>query len=127
MKLQISQQEAQNTLRKKSHFDINFQIIDQKTFKIGWSLISLEIKIVKLENEKFYMTCNSSMINSALGFLSGKWPLLNSFIDINNGEIIVHLNKIPDLHKVLSEIEVDDISFVDNNLEVNFHLKGVVA
>lgn len=138
MKLWITNLELSDIVRQKAgiRFPIVFETIDSKTLSIGVEIntlvrkkvVSIPVTIVSISGTKIHLNCTSgsAKLDFAISFLCNAIPSLRNklyMLDIQGSQILVHLDKIEQAKKALEYISIQDISFVEDKLDVDFVLR----
>ena len=141
MKIQIPLDEMSALIKAKSGHEIQFTAQGKKTIKVNYDLnvkmpivgnvsknISADFTIKGLEGEKLHLSYSSNMLGlkSILPSLFKMFPSINkdnlvAFTD--DSDLVVDLSKIDKVHKVLEQVEIEDITFSDTSMEVLFSMK----
>lgn len=132
MIVSISFEELSKIAKEKTKFNFFFQKEDERTIKIEFKLMSLapsvgiDIGFIKLEHEDLFLSYEGGIASVALDKISNMIPSINlkGIIDLEAHQAIVHLSKIEKAHKVLENVEVNDIKVDENCVNIIFNLKS---
>lgn len=138
MELQIPLIEASRLVNAKSGKDIALTVINSKTIQVGYDVkvkvpilgemsknVVLDVTIDKLVGEKLHLSYSARGMGMDL-ILKGLLAVLPTSCVVADGHntLILDLSKIESAHKVLSQIEVEDIMFKDECMIADFTVKA---
>lgn len=91
-------------------------------------VVSIPVTIVSISGTKIHLNCTSgsAKLDFAISFLCNAIPSLRNklyMLDIQGSQFLVHLDKIEQAKKALEYISIQDISFVEDKLDVDFVLR----
>lgn len=141
MILQIPITEAEHLIEAKTGRRISVFVIDNNTFKVGHELkvktflaeitknISIDIKIEKMIDNSLYLLYSSGglVTDMALNGILSAFPAFSSknvvrFVERNR--LVVNLTEIEEARKFLKNIRINNISFANENVIVDFNVRN---
>lgn len=136
MLLTITYPEIQDLIKQKAQKNIRLSAIDSRTVSVSTDIVlpmvgAKEIKVQLILNEinNDYALLSYSnglgvdfIITAFLKYIETQTDI-SYFQSLPNNRIKIQLNKIPKLQSVLKTIEVQNLSFMTSNMELNFQLK----
>lgn len=136
MQLNVTFTEIENLIKQKAQRDIHLSAIDRRTIGVstdisiplvGTKEVKVQLTLEEINNEYALLFYNNGIgvdlaIKGVLKFIEMQSNV--SYVHgLPNNRIKVQLNKIPKLQSVLKTIEVQNLSFMTSNMELNFKLK----
>lgn len=136
MQLNVTFTEIENLIKQKAQRDIHLSAIDRRTIGVstdisiplvGTKEVKVQLTLEEINNEYALLFYNNGIgvdlaIKGVLKFIEMQSNV--SYVQgLPNNRIKIQLNKIPKLQSVLKTIEVQNLSFMTSNMELNFKLK----
>ena len=141
MQLLIPFTEASDMIKTKSGQTINLSTVDEKTVKVEYRIqkripilgdiskeFSLNLTYKGLVNEVLKLSYSADAVGIDL-IIKGLLAIVSSLVEqkvVEIGEnnlMLVHLDKIENVHKALQQIDVEDIRFQEGMAVADFHIK----
>ena len=135
MNIQIQFSEIQSLVKSKTGREIGLSAIDERTVKAEAKVsvkvpflgeieknIGVNVSVEKIEGNDVHLKYEGGMgtdmiIGGLLTFLSST-PAMKMVEKTQGNRIVVHLNEIKEAQKVLEMVELTDIVFQDNAMNV---------
>ena len=140
MKIVLDYQEIQSLIKSKTGREIVLSAIDEQTVKAEAKVsvkvpflgeikksIGVNVSVEKIEGNNVHLKYEGGMgtdmiIGGLLTFLSST-PAMKMVEKTQGNGIVVHLNEIKEAQKVLEIIELTDIVFQDNAMNVEGRIR----
>ena len=140
MKATIEYSEIQSFVKSKTRREIGLSVIDERTVKAEAKVnvkvpflgeieksIGVNVSVEKIEGNDVHLKYEGGMgtdmiIGGLLTFLSST-PAMKMVEKTQGNGIIVHLNEIKEAQKVLEMVELTDIVFQDNAMNVEGRIR----
>lgn len=131
MKAEISYQEILALLSKKVSYPIALQYVSADTVAVSTSVkvwfvhksVTVNIKVVQIDDADVTIQYSggfglSQLMNLILQFINSKGEFDNLYKQIDDNQIVIHLDKIPQLQSTLDVIMPTDIAFNETGIKV---------
>lgn len=140
MKIVLDYQEIQSLIKSKTGREIVLSAIDERTIKAEAKVsvkvpflgkieksIGVNVSVEKIEGNDIWLKYDGGMgtdmiIDGLLSFLSSTAAMKMVEKTQGNG-IVVHLDEVEEARKVLDLVELTDIAFNDNAVDIEGKLK----
>lgn len=142
MKLNIPLTELSSLIKAKAHKDIQLRQISERTLSIGYVInvkvpiigtinktIEIRITVKSIVGDDLHLSYDAGASGDLI--IKGLVKLIpqekfSSTIDFKeNSIVILHLGKIEKLQEPLKYIQINDISFNEEEAKIDFSLKGI--
>ena len=140
MQVKFEYSEIQSLIKAKTGRDISLSAIDEQTVKAEAKVsvkvpflgeieksIGVNVSVEKIEGNDVHLQYEGGMgtdmiIGGLLSFLSST-PAMKVVEKTPGNGIVVHLNEVKEARKVLDLVELTDIAFNDNAVDIEGKLK----
>ena len=140
MKIVLDYQEIQSLIKSKTGREIVLSAIDERTIKAEAKVsvkvpflgeieksIGVNVSVEKIEGNDVHLKYEGGMgtdmiIGGLLSFLSST-PAMKMVEKTQGNGIVVHLDEVEEARKVLDLVELTDIAFNDNAVDIEGKLK----
>ena len=140
MKIVLDYQEIQSLIKSKTGREIVLSAIDERTIKAEAKVsvkvpflgkieksIGVNVSVEKIEDNDIWLKYDGGMgtdmiIDGLLSFLSST-PAMKVVEKTQGNGIVVHLDEVEEARKVLDLVELTDIAFNDNAVDIEGKLK----
>lgn len=136
MLLSITFQEIQNLIRQKTQKDIRLSTVDNQTIcastsvslpLVGTKEVKVQLRLEDITNDYALLSYNNGLgvdlaIKGVLKYLEVQSNV--SYVQgLPNNRIKLQLNQIPKLKDALSKIVIQNLSFTNGNVVIEFRMK----
>lgn len=139
MILNISIDEAVDIIKARTHKPISMRIVNSNTINVGYEVsvkiplignrsktISVDLIIDNVTDSDIYIHYSTGIIggDSLINALLSYFPAINNSKVVEaceDGHIMIHLNELDQLKGMLEKIEINSISFGDDDIMVDFN------
>ena len=140
MQVKFEYSEIQSLIKAKTGREIGLSVIDERTVKAEAKVsvkvpflgeieksIGVNVSVEKIEGNDVHLKYDGGMgtdmiIGGLLTFLSSS-PALKLMLKTQGNGIVVHLDEVEEARKVLDLVELTDIAFNDNAVDIEGKLK----
>ena len=136
MKVEISFEEILGMLRKKVSHPVSLKYVASDTIAVNTSIkvafiqknITMNIQVVKIDGTDATLSYSGGMsvdliVSAVLHFLDDAENIGSLYKQLPNNQLLIHLDKIPQLQSVLKAAALQAITFTDNAAQVFASLK----
>lgn len=135
MVLNVSFSEIKETIREKTGKTPEILYVDNKTVKVGYmvavkvpflgkisKMIEVNITVDGFIGEELWLSYDAGIgVNMIVNGLFRMLPLANELVELSeSSKAVIHLDKIEKVHEVLQHIEVHEIRFDADGMNVDF-------
>ena len=132
MKVELAYYEITEYLRIHNNQELGFSYVSPSTINVQTDVkvtfvkthIDANITLEKIVGNDLYLSYSippvlNWVVNHVRSLLRIKYPM----IDVDEDNLVVHLDKISQLQKVLQTIELQDVAFSQENVNLCINLK----
>lgn len=127
MLLNIPVGEAMELIKNKTRKSISLKVVDSKTINVGPDIkfINADFIVDKIVDTDLYLryTTGKKMFDVAVNALLSYIGDSEFFNKLEDGGVVLHLDKIEKMNTVLDKITLEDISFDCDSILVKFRPK----
>ena len=134
MKLQIDYQELESIIREKTQQSVTFKYVDDKTVVLSKEIkvllvrkrVDVNLTVLRMQGTDLTLSYHAGLGLELLakGMMTFFKDMLGNIVEDKGANVLlVHLNNVEKLQKPLSVVDISDVHFNPQAVDVGFSLK----